>query len=244
MPFTPSHIAAVLPFDQSKKLSITALVIGSMAPDFEFFFQMREVENIGHHWYGIFLFDLPVTLLLSYVYHVYLKKSFVVNLPEYFRKRCIHVLDFDWRDSMNSRPYWMIGSSLLGIATHFFWDGFTHYDGIFVPYFHSLSNTIIVFGKSMPAYFGLQLMLSGLGLLIITHYIHRLPIQTGTRTDESPNSYYWLTWFCTMAFIMFIRLSGWKEYNSFWSVFIAVMGGSIYSWIISTFILKKLILKK
>lgn len=88
MPFTPSHIAAVLPFDQSKKLSITALVIGSMAPDFEFFFQMREVENIGHHWYGIFLFDLPITLLLSFVYHIYLKKSFVVNLPDYFRKRC------------------------------------------------------------------------------------------------------------------------------------------------------------
>lgn len=215
-----------------------------MAPDFEFFFQMREVENIGHHWYGIFLFDLPITLLLSYVYHIYLKKSFVVNLPDYFRKRCVHVLDFDWTAGMNSKPYWMIGSALIGIATHFFWDGFTHHDGIFVPYIPSLADKITVFGKSMPAYFGLQLLLSVLGLLSITHYIHRLPIQAGTMTAGSPNSCYWLTWVCTMAFIMFIRLFGWKEYNSFWSVFIALMGGGLYSWIISTFILKKIILKK
>ncbi len=215
-----------------------------MAPDFEFFFQMREVENIGHHWYGIFLFDLPATLLLSYVYHVYLKKSFVVNLPDYFRKRCTHVLDFDWTASMNSRPYWMIGSALIGIATHFFWDGFTHDDGIFVPYFPYLANEITVLDTSMPAYFGLQLLFSGLGLLSITHYIHRLPVQHIKMTAESPSRYYWLIWICNMVFIMFIRLFGWQEYNSFWSVFIAVMGGCLYSWIISTFILKKLILKK
>lgn len=138
----------------------------------------------------------------------------------------------------------MIGSALIGIATHFFWDGFTHHDGIFVPYIPSLADKITVFGKSMPAYFGLQLLLSVLGLLSITHYIHRLPIQAGTMTAGSPNSCYWLIWVCTMAFIMFIRLFGWKEYNSFWSVFIALMGGGLYSWIISTFILKKIILKK
>ncbi|SEF46838.1 protein of unknown function [Flavobacterium urumqiense] len=41
MPFTFSHPAIILPFLKNKKLSATALIIGSMSPDFEYFFRMK-----------------------------------------------------------------------------------------------------------------------------------------------------------------------------------------------------------
>src|SRR3982751_3185959 len=44
MPFTVSHAAAVLPLQRfgSHKLPLTALMIGSMAPDFGYFFSREE----------------------------------------------------------------------------------------------------------------------------------------------------------------------------------------------------------
>jgi hypothetical protein len=39
MPFTLSHQPFFLPFLKIKKLSATALIIGSMSPDFEYFLE-------------------------------------------------------------------------------------------------------------------------------------------------------------------------------------------------------------
>lgn len=52
MPFTFAHQAIILPLKKSKRFCSTALIAGSIVPDFEFFFQLREVENIGHRWHG------------------------------------------------------------------------------------------------------------------------------------------------------------------------------------------------
>ena len=60
MPFTIAHPAIILPLrKRGSILSTTGLIIGSMIPDLDLFIQMREVENLGHQWYGIFLFDMP-----------------------------------------------------------------------------------------------------------------------------------------------------------------------------------------
>lgn len=66
MPFTFSHPGAVLPlnFLPKKYFSMTALVIGSMAPDFEYFFRMRAQSYYSHRWSGMFWFDLPWLLFL------------------------------------------------------------------------------------------------------------------------------------------------------------------------------------
>ena len=66
MPFTLSHPAVVLPFARWK-LILSALVIGSMTPDFEYFIDIvtdHDVQ-IGHSISGIFLFCIPVGLLVS-----------------------------------------------------------------------------------------------------------------------------------------------------------------------------------
>ena len=49
MPFTFSHPAIVLPFSK-KWFSLTALVTGSIIPDFEYFFKMKGHSDYGHNW--------------------------------------------------------------------------------------------------------------------------------------------------------------------------------------------------
>ena len=66
MPFTFSHPAIILPLLKlgKNKVSATALIAGSMAPDFEYFinFQMKQIH--GHTAAGMFYYDFPLAILL------------------------------------------------------------------------------------------------------------------------------------------------------------------------------------
>ena len=63
MPFTVSHAAAVLPIDRWTRhtLPLTALMIGSMAPDFGYVFSYELSRPITHSFLGLFTFSLPVS---------------------------------------------------------------------------------------------------------------------------------------------------------------------------------------
>ena len=67
MPFTFSHPAIVLPLLKlsPKYISASAVIIGSMAPDFEYFIRMRLQQVHGHNLAGAFFFDLPVAIICS-----------------------------------------------------------------------------------------------------------------------------------------------------------------------------------
>lgn len=71
MPFTFSHPAIILPLTSSKRqwFSATGLVIGSMTPDFEYFIRMKVQSDFSHTLPGLLWFDLPLGLLLSFIYN-------------------------------------------------------------------------------------------------------------------------------------------------------------------------------
>ena len=49
MPLTFAHPAAILPFSRkSKYINFSAMVFGSMAPDFEYFLRGQPMGGIGH----------------------------------------------------------------------------------------------------------------------------------------------------------------------------------------------------
>jgi hypothetical protein len=60
LPLTLAHPAAVLPF--RRWFVFSGLVIGSLAPDFEYFLYVPDSLRIGHTLPGVFLFCLPVGL--------------------------------------------------------------------------------------------------------------------------------------------------------------------------------------
>lgn len=243
MPFTFAHPAIIIPLNKSKRFSFTALIAGSMVPDFEFFLQLREVENIGHHWLGFFLFDYPLSLIMCFLFHNVLRNPMVDNLPSYLRIRIIDVRDFNWNNYAKRNKLKITFSLFIGIASHLLWDGFTHSDGLFIEMLPVLSENVEILVYSIPVYFLLQLVFSIAGLIAVIYSTHRMPVQK-LKVEKERNKTYWPMFLIVMTIILFIRLAGWPEYNSFWGVFMAVMGGICYSWILISLLYKNYLLKK
>lgn len=126
VPFTFSHPVAVLPLARLKWLSLPALVVGSMSPDFIYFLQLRPGRQFGHTLPGLFLFSLPVGFVVLFIFRVLLERPLDDLLP---RRVGRAVLPFTL-----TRPSWrrLLGvaiSLLLGALTHIVWDAFTHANG-------------------------------------------------------------------------------------------------------------------
>jgi hypothetical protein len=129
VPFTFfAHQAAVLPAKLARphRVSGTALVFGSMAPDFEYFLRGYPMGNFGHTLAGQVLFCLPLTLLAYWLVTRVIARPLAAHLPD--------VGDFHLRDyaalaaQPRARAYWLVvaASALAGSATHVVWDSFTH----------------------------------------------------------------------------------------------------------------------
>src|SRR6187549_1453109 len=131
MPFTPAHTAIVLPFIKLNRrfFSATGLIVGSVTPDFEYFFKMSVSGEHSHTIPGLFYFDLPVGFFLALVFHEVVKKRFIRNLPSGLQTRLQPLGSIDFVQYIRSNTFVFIFSVLLGSASHILWDAFTHYNG-------------------------------------------------------------------------------------------------------------------
>lgn len=177
MPFTFSHPAIVLPmtFLPRQWFSLTGLVIGSLTPDFEYFLRMRIQSNYSHTISGLFWFDLPLGLLLAFIFHTTVRDSLFDNLPTILRSRLLILKQFNWRDYFKKNWLVVTISILIGAASHIFWDGFTHDHGYFVQSIPSLINTVDLFGRQIPIFKILQHSSTLFGGLVIAFALFKLP---------------------------------------------------------------------
>jgi len=128
VPFTFSHPAAVLPLSLIPKrwISVTGLVIGSITPDFEYFFRMEQDSIYSHTWPGIFWFDLPLGLLLVYLFNYLIRKEFIENLPVFLDTRFSRFSTFTRNMNSVKDFVFVLTSLLIGIVSHIIWDKLTH----------------------------------------------------------------------------------------------------------------------
>src|SRR5690348_4996229 len=143
MPFTPAHPAIVLPFLKARYVSATALVMGSMAPDFEYFFKLSVHSHHSHTLAGIFYFNIPVVILLSFLFHRVVKKNLIENLPPRLQRSFHDVLMLDFKRYFAEHYVVFIISAVLGAASHIFWDAFTHENGFFVQELSVYDGTVV-----------------------------------------------------------------------------------------------------
>ena len=124
MPFTLSHAAAALPFRKLKPIW-PALVIGTFAPDFQYFITISDEDRSGHHFPDVLLITLPVALLVLWVFEWIVKGPMIELLPSGLQRR-LHAkakpLSFWGWKRFGSIVLWIA----VGIATHILWDEFTH----------------------------------------------------------------------------------------------------------------------
>lgn len=124
MPFTLSHPAAAIPFLRTR-LVPSALVIGCMVPDFEYFLLFSPHGGFGHTLPGVFVFDLPAAFITLWLFHAYAKQPLYSWLPESMQRR-IHLGPAEL-PVKNIAQFWLVLLSILvGVATHILWDSFTH----------------------------------------------------------------------------------------------------------------------
>jgi hypothetical protein len=209
MPFTFSHPAIVLPFTCLPRqwFSLTGLVIGSLAPDFEYFLRMRVKSDYSHTVSGLFYFDLPLGLFLAFIFHNIVRNALFENLPTILKSRLILFKQFDWNKYFRAKWFVVAISILIGAATHLFWDSFTHEQGYFTTVIPSLGETIEISGKYIPIFKILQHTSTLIGgLIIIASLFH---LQTDKYVSGQFNLKYWGIFAAfTLAIIGLRLLSG------------------------------------
>ncbi len=88
MPAICAHPVIAVPLTRYN-LCLSALIVGSMSPDFFYFFRVSHNAQFGHTLQGVFLFCLPVGLLVLWVFHRVLKSPLFSLLPQNHQERMI-----------------------------------------------------------------------------------------------------------------------------------------------------------
>ena len=129
MPFTFSHPAIVLPLTYLPKkwYSLSALIVGSMTPDFEYFIRMKDYSKYSHTWGGIFWFDVPLGLILLFIFHNVVRNILIVYLPFSLNIRFSSFATFNWNKYFQNNIIVVLISLIVGItslitlASLYFW---------------------------------------------------------------------------------------------------------------------------
>jgi len=125
MPFTPAHVAAVIPLRKREALVWSALVVGSIAPDFEYFLDLAPGHRMGHSFPGVFTFTLPAALFVLWLFHAVMKRPMVELMPAPLEMRLLPRLR-TFHFGGTKQFLQILLSLMIGIATHLLWDSFTH----------------------------------------------------------------------------------------------------------------------
>ena len=130
MPFTPAHPAVLFPFRrfQMFKVSWTVLLIGSIVPDLEYFIWLSPSAYNSHTVEGIFLFNLPLTFILSFVWHHSLAGVVLPRLHFLRNELSIEKIP-DFAGWLKKNWLVFLVSGLVGICSHLVWDSFCHANG-------------------------------------------------------------------------------------------------------------------
>ena len=181
MPNPIAHPAAAIPFTRAG-LVFSALVFGSISPDFGYFVSLPG-EYYSHRFPGLIFFDVPVAFILLLLYHAFLKWPLVAALPKSLQRRLITpARGFSYGPP--KRFGLILLSLLVGSTTHVVWDSFTHDYGWMVEQF-SIFRTPI---GGIPLYTLLQWLSTLSGISLLTYWLTRW-LPTAPQSDELPGGF-------------------------------------------------------
>ncbi|MFS0838939.1 DUF4184 family protein [Paenibacillus sp. 1P03SA] len=193
MPFTFAHPVAVMPWWNKTSLPVSALIIGSKSPDFEYFIRFRAAGVWSHDGAGIVLFNLPVIILLFLLFETVVRPALYVYLPDRFPYR--------WRREgriPGSFKGWFTVAvlGLAGTGTHLIWDQFTHKGAWIVNHVSFLSGALTMGGLEVPVYKAAQHGSTLIGLIGTAWWIHRhlrVPADAAEDKQQGSTAPFWLT---------------------------------------------------
>ncbi|MBK9578569.1 MAG: DUF4184 family protein [Fibrobacterota bacterium] len=136
MPFTTSHIIAAIGIHKvAPRLSLSALAIGTMSPDFEYLLRLKPMSSVSHTAAGSFLFCVPAGLVVWALHGAILQPALsgrVLGEHPHAAK-----LDCGLRNVL------LVAVAVwIGALTHIVWDGFTHAGGFALDWFPVLRSPV------------------------------------------------------------------------------------------------------
>jgi len=233
MPFTFSHPAIVLPltFLPRQWFSLTGLVIGSLTPDFEYFLRMKVQSTYSHTISGLLWFDLPMGILLAFIFHNIVRDSLFDNLPTILKSRLTKFKQFDWNKYFNKNWFVVKISVLIGSASHIFWDGFTHNHGYFTQAIPALTNTVELFGRQVLTFKILQHSSTLLGGIIIAFALFKLTPDKNILGQLNIN--YWSILTTLTLSIIAVRLLNGLNYKLYGDIIVTAISAGLISLILT-----------
>jgi len=178
MPNPIAHPAVSIPFTKAGMV-FSALVIGSLAPDFGYFIPLPS-PLFMYTAAGLILFDVPMGFVLLWLFHTLVKWPLLSLLPEPMQRRLFkHAQGFTFGPP--KRFGIILLSLLVGSLTHVIWDSFTHVYGWMTEHFAYLSTTI----GGTPIYTILQNLSSLIGILVLLYWFIRW-LRTAPQGDQLP----------------------------------------------------------
>jgi hypothetical protein len=233
MPFTFSHPAIILPlaYLPRKWFSLTGLIIGSFTPDFEYFIRMSIRSDYSHTPFGLLWFDLPLGVLMAFVYHNIVRNRLLDNLPIVLRSRLAVFKQFSWNQYVKHSRLAVIFSVLIGAASHLLWDSFTHEHGYFVQAIPVLTDTFNLWSIRVPYLKLLQHGSTLAGGSVIIYVLLSLPqTQIPARHIEWK---YWSIVIGLVLIILSIRLATGLNYRMYGHLVVSGISAVMISLIVT-----------
>ncbi len=168
-----------------------------MAPDFPYIVGNIHYREVGHEFPGLIVFTIPASLLALLVFHNVIKQPIIQLMPAGMQER-LRDQGGDFRFLPLSRLLAILGSIVLGIASHIVWDSFTH--AYTWPWRHStfLQSWVQIpmLNHRVPMYSALQYGSTIVGLLALAIWVwlwyRRSPVSAEPAFQTPPKSYFGL----------------------------------------------------
>ncbi len=169
MPFTFSHPAAILPLITYRRLRPSALIIGSMVPDFGYYFPLSNYFSISAHTpLRSLTFCVPVGCAIFILFFL-TRVGWAALMPEPFHLWLARIAH---RERLHLKDALMVPAAVFaGAWTHLIWNSITHRNGWSVEHVTALQTEIFFSGYHV--YNLLQHASTTLGLLFIAVALNR-----------------------------------------------------------------------
>jgi putative Mn2+ efflux pump MntP len=172
VPFTVSHVAAVLPGARTA-LPAAALVVGAMSPDIPYFLPRGPWTLPTHTVGGIVLWAPLLGAMAVAAWYLLLARAAYAWVPQPLRRRLPERATARERLGSLRAVALVYAALVISAATHVVWDAFTHNDGWVVERVPALMRTVAWLPGDLAAYRWAQYASSVLGMTILVWWIAR-----------------------------------------------------------------------
>ena len=157
----------------------------------------------SHYFLEIFYFNIPLKILLYFIFQFVVKVPLINNSTSFFYNR----FDRLKRQNLDLLSYKnlliVLLSAGIGNLSHILWDSFTHKEGLFEGYLPYLLESVNLLNKDVYLFQLLQTWSSITGGIYIIYFIYKMPIKVVE--VKSNFTQFWITAVSISFLIIYLR---------------------------------------